>query len=394
MLVDAVDHTESRQLDTALATERPRLVAFCAHLTGSWDAAEDLAQETLLEAWRSLDRLRDSDGLAPWLTAIARNVCLRWRRSKGREATHLIRAVDREETTGNWLGALVADDTDPGAAIEREELGSLLDLALAALPAETHAALVGSYVDETPQAELAARLGLSEGALRTRLHRGRRALRQALATTLRDDALALGISVDPQSGWQTTRIWCPFCGQRRLEYWLEKDTGSYTFRCPGPCASEISMLGSSVGSPLTAQFSSPKALLTRHCLTLGEHYRSALAAGRSACLRCGREIAAGQWLPGHEPPIPTLLYGVHLNCLSCQAMDSGSPWHLSLDTPEAQRFWRKHPRMRALPTREMEEDGRPALVIGYESVAGHDRLEIVAARATYETLRVFGEVAR
>ena len=39
-------------IQTALAAERPRLVAFCAHLSGSWDAAEDLAQETLLEAWR------------------------------------------------------------------------------------------------------------------------------------------------------------------------------------------------------------------------------------------------------------------------------------------------------------------------------------------------------
>jgi DNA-directed RNA polymerase specialized sigma24 family protein len=37
-------------------------VAFCAHVSGSWDAAEDLAQETLLERGAPADRLHDSDG--------------------------------------------------------------------------------------------------------------------------------------------------------------------------------------------------------------------------------------------------------------------------------------------------------------------------------------------
>jgi hypothetical protein len=50
--------------------------------------------------------------------------------------------------------------------------------------------------------------------------------------------------------------------------------------------------------------------------------------------------------------------------------------------------------MRALPTREVETVGRPALVIGYESVTGNERLEIVADRATYQTLQVFGEASR
>ena len=77
----------------------------------------------------------------------------------------------------------------------------------------TRAALIGSYVEETPQAELAARLGLSEGALRVRLHRGKLALRQALTPAN---------AIDAQDGWQATRIWCPFCGSRRLESRLKK----------------------------------------------------------------------------------------------------------------------------------------------------------------------------
>jgi hypothetical protein len=163
----------------------------------------------------------------------------------------------------------------------------------------------------------------------------------------------------------------------------------------------MNMLGSASGSPLVTQFSSPKSLLARHCLNAGARYRHALTNGVCACLRCGRNLVIGRWFPGDEGPaaalpygMPSLLYGIHLHCLWCDSLDGGSPWHLSLDTPEVQRFWRRHPRMRALPTREVEAHGRPALVIGYESASGGARLEIVADRATYQTLQVFGEVSQ
>ena len=102
----------------------------------------------------------------------------------------------------------------------------------------------------------------------------------------------------------------------------------------------------------------------------------------------------GRWFPGDEAPTSALLYGIHVYCPWCDSVDSGSPWHLSLDTPEIQRFWRRHPRMRALPTQAVETGGRPALLIGYESVTDGERLEIVANRATYQTLRVYGDARR
>ena len=66
--IDMVDSFISSQ-------ERARLVHLCATITGSGEAAEDLAQETLLEAWRHLDGLRDPEKRAQWLSGIARNVC-------------------------------------------------------------------------------------------------------------------------------------------------------------------------------------------------------------------------------------------------------------------------------------------------------------------------------
>src|SRR5438067_13220890 len=69
--------------------ERVRLVRLCASITGNADVAEDLAQETLLEAWRHEDRLRDPERFSQWLSGIARNVCLRWMRKRGRHSAHL-----------------------------------------------------------------------------------------------------------------------------------------------------------------------------------------------------------------------------------------------------------------------------------------------------------------
>jgi RNA polymerase sigma-70 factor (ECF subfamily) len=380
--VDAVSSRESIPIQTAFAAERPRLVAFCAHVSGSWDAAEDLAQETLLEAWRVRGRLRNSDGVAPWLTAIARNVCLRWRRSKGRESASLAYRMALSEA----LAAGDAEDEVFVSSDEHAELGAHLENALATLPAVTRAALIGSYVHETPQAELAARLGLSEGALRVRLYRGKVALREALAPV---------DSTSTQGGWQETRIWCPFCGKRRLKRWVESESDAYSFHCSGPCMSSLDMIGSGQTPPPGAQgLISPKSLLARHCLNLGMIYRNALIARRRACVRCGNELAVRQWLPGDVLPNGAPPYGIYLHCAKCELFDGGSPWHLSLDTPEAQGFWRRYPRMRALPTREVETSGRSALVIGYESVTSGERLEIIADRATYETLRVFGEAAR
>jgi hypothetical protein len=90
-------------------------------------------------------------------------------------------------------------------------------------------------------------------------------------------------------------------------------------------------------------------------------------------------------------PTPLFLFGVYLDCPRCGPMSHASPWHLTLQTPSAVRFWQRHPRIRALPIREVTVNGRAALVTGFESAVEAARIEIVSARDTYEVLRVFGE---
>src|SRR6266496_5699907 len=82
------------QIEGLLPSEWPRLVRLCAHFTGDRDAAEDLAQETLIEAWRHQDRVYDWQGYSSWLSAIARNLSLRWVRQRGREQARLATPID------------------------------------------------------------------------------------------------------------------------------------------------------------------------------------------------------------------------------------------------------------------------------------------------------------
>src|SRR3954462_7921954 len=81
------------QIEGALPSEWPRLVRLCAHFTGDRDSAEDLAQETLIEAWRHQERVYDWQGYSSWLSAIARNLSLRWIRQRRHEQARLVTSI-------------------------------------------------------------------------------------------------------------------------------------------------------------------------------------------------------------------------------------------------------------------------------------------------------------
>src|SRR4051812_31666257 len=172
------------------APVRRRLVRLCAVISGDPAAAEDLAQETLLEAWRNAHKLHDPSGAERWLAAIARNVCLRSNRRAGRQPL-----------------LLLEESPELDAELERAELLELLDRALSVLPAGTRDALVQRYVDDAPHAEIAARLGVSEDAVSMRLARGKTLLRRMLAAEL-------GRGGDFE--WRGARGWCGPGGRRKL----------------------------------------------------------------------------------------------------------------------------------------------------------------------------------
>ena len=229
--------TLSANLNALLDDARPRLLRL-ARLQGiAADLAEDVVQETCLEAWRHLPRLREPERFASWLDGICRNVCRRQASALASRA-HETR-LGSVEDEANLASVHLLDPLafDPSEELERQDRHVLLDRALAHLSAGARELVELCYLAELPQREVAERLEMSLGALELKLHRARRRLRQVLSGELRADAEAFGLLVnqDEAMGWRETRKWCPLCGKRRLRGTFDHHSaGEVTLRlrCP------------------------------------------------------------------------------------------------------------------------------------------------------------------
>src|SRR5260221_8390393 len=225
--------------------EREHLVRLCTAITHDRDAAEDLAQETLLEAWRQqhASPLRDQTQRLPWLSGVARNMCLRWLRKQQRDVAHLIQPYESQQmwdTPSVELEDVLAEDFDIEVELERKELVELLDRALALLPADTRSILIQRYVEETPLIEVAERLGTNAHAVAMRLQRGKLALHRVLTTTMHHEIVSYKPSILADE-WEETPLWCYICGQHRLLGRRTVSEGELLLKCPAcsPGAAEV-----------------------------------------------------------------------------------------------------------------------------------------------------------
>lgn len=372
-------------LEDVLGAERPRLVRFCAHLAGSAEAAEDLAQETLYEAWRHRAQLQDARGVARWLNAIARNVCLRWRQQQAQRVTHLF--IPEDETLPLTLDDLADDAPDLEAELERAELAGLLDRALALLPEPARQMLLQHYLHASPYAEIARQLGMSEGAVKVQVHRGKLTLRRLFSNELRQEAISYGLAVSQMVEWQATRIWCPLCGRQRLEGKLDAAQGYFVLRCP-ICEAATGTYSQYTWPALFEGVTSLKPAFNRVMRWAHPYFRRALAEQQAPCTACRRMVPVYLHLPDDDFQKQQGVRGMYVYCAACQG---GYKMRLSnwlLYHPEAWRFWQDHPRLSLLPERVVEANGRPALVVGYQSVVEQARLEILADQESYEVLAI------
>lgn len=170
-----------------LARHRGMLVALCRRALGDDGLAEDAAQEAALEAMLGLDRLRRPERFGAWLGGIGLNVCRRWRREQAREGWSLA------AVTG---GRSVPDGT-PAEAAEAADAARRVRRAVGRLPAGQRAAVALFYLAGLAHREVAAALGIGVGAVKTRLHKGRAALRDELAAWWKEDGMAAGTATGP-----------------------------------------------------------------------------------------------------------------------------------------------------------------------------------------------------
>jgi RNA polymerase sigma factor (sigma-70 family) len=158
-----------------VARHRPLLLAVCRRALSDPELAEDVAQDAIVHALLSLDRLRRPERFGPWLAGIGLNLCHRLRRQRAREAWSW------EAMLG---GRMLPEPTDEAPSVEEQaeaaELRRWVQAPVAGLPAGQRAAVTLHYLAGLTQTETAAVLGIEPGAVKGRLHKARASLRRAL----------------------------------------------------------------------------------------------------------------------------------------------------------------------------------------------------------------------
>ncbi len=368
--------------------EWARLVRLCTTLTGNKDSAEDLAQETMLEAWRHKHTQRDAEKQSQWLSGIARNVCLRWLRTRGRERSRLAAFADDTEQDTSTLEETLVDDYDIEVELERKELIELLDRAMALLPAETRTVLVKRYVEELPLAEVAAQLGTNTSTVAMRIQRGKLALRKVLIHEMSQEISPY--NTHAVSGWEQTPLWCYHCGQHRLLGKRNSSKGELLLKCPS-CSPGTDELISQNYLPILKGLKGYKPLLSRLMLWCNSYYRSGLSNETTLCIKCGGATFTKLFSPEDMPvEFRGKGRGVSIVCTLCAASYNTLLAPLILELPEGQQFLQAYPRLRMLPEQYVETNGRNAIIIGYESISSNTRFTTVSALDTYEVLHIDG----
>ncbi|MGH2877737.1 MAG: RNA polymerase sigma factor [Solirubrobacteraceae bacterium] len=149
----------------------PRLRRVLVRVTGSREAAQDVLQEALVRAWENVGRFEGRASFFTWLTRIAINESYRAMKRTGPSVVAWDDAVG--ERIPSW-------GSRPDEVFESREFLRAVASALDLLPEEHRSAVVLRDVEGLSTAEAAQALGIEEAALKSRLHRGRMALRRHL----------------------------------------------------------------------------------------------------------------------------------------------------------------------------------------------------------------------
>jgi RNA polymerase sigma-70 factor (ECF subfamily) len=146
--------------------------------------AEDAAQETAIKVFLNLHSFRGDSQFRTWVLSIARNEGLgRLRKQGSRREDSLDAGTD--EQTGDYTPAILTSWREvPLEALERKELGAMLREAIDGLPEIYRNVVLLRDIEEMDVRETAAALGITEGAVKVRLHRARALLQRNLAPRL------------------------------------------------------------------------------------------------------------------------------------------------------------------------------------------------------------------
>lgn len=180
---------DARQAISRLFREfGPRIYALALRITGSASEAEDVVQETFLQAYRRWETFEGRANAGTWLYTIATRAARRRFRRRKDGTTRRSRMksfTDLSPMRSEGVVDLAIDRARPADALMRSEARAIVQGAILRLPEAYRVPLVLKDILELPVEECAETLGLKVDTVKTRIHRARLALREQLADGLR-----------------------------------------------------------------------------------------------------------------------------------------------------------------------------------------------------------------
>jgi RNA polymerase sigma-70 factor, ECF subfamily len=171
-LIDAVLAGDTAQFNGLVMRHANRLYRFILKNVGHTAVAEDLIQETFVEAYRQLSTFRGDAEFATWLFGIALN--------KIRNYINRSPDVRQHHSHMRVLSLDFAREDNPTQLLEKKQTLLALQRAIETLPTDLRESLILVAVEELPYERAAQLLEIPVGTLKSRVHRARELLRQSM----------------------------------------------------------------------------------------------------------------------------------------------------------------------------------------------------------------------
>ncbi len=178
--------TDAQQFEAFMRNYQNMVFSTALRLVANTAEAEDISQEVFLRAFERFHDLRDNPRAPGWLKTVAVNLSLN-HLSRYRSRWKLFSDFFQPAESGEPVEIQFAAPDNVVEDLERSEQRLLVDQALRQLPAAQRVPLTLFHLEGLKYDDIAARLGVSLGKVKTDIFRGRDALRKKLAPLLREE---------------------------------------------------------------------------------------------------------------------------------------------------------------------------------------------------------------
>jgi RNA polymerase sigma-70 factor (ECF subfamily) len=180
MLVKRAKKGDETAFSLFVKETQTALYRYLFTLVGNREDALDLSQETYLKLWRTLPTFKEDCAPTTWLLRIAKNCAIDHLRKSGKEHTVSLTFTDKEGGEQDTELPDLSVDTDPEKAFARKATREAVRQAILSLGEDQQHVLILREFEGLSYEEIATRLSLEIGTVKSRLNRARNAVKDFL----------------------------------------------------------------------------------------------------------------------------------------------------------------------------------------------------------------------